>query len=270
MVEYPYFVDVRGNGMERQSGLTAGLEQITLNWASPITLDKEKNKDRRVIRLLHSSENAWTSDSINIQPDFRTHGRLGFAMPDERGRQLLAVAVEGRFASWFQGKPSPLVETEEPATQSASSPQDTEAAQAQTDEGKREEESEKSKEPVITRMIERSPESARIILFASNTFLSDDALDLATQALGTHYLNPVQLVENAVDWSLEEQGLLSIRGRAHFSRTLPPLGRNTQIVFEYLNYGLALFALCLVWVIRRRVVAHTRLRYQAILHMERA
>ena len=270
MVEYPYFVDIRGNGMERKSGLTAGLDQITLNWSSPIALDKEKNKDRRVIRLLHSSENAWTSDAINIQPDFRTHGRLGFAVPDERGRQLLAVAVEGRFASWFKGKPSPLVETEDSATHSASPPQDTEATRVQTAEAKGKEASEKSKEPVITRMIERSPESARIILFASNTFLTDNALDLATRALGTHYLNPVQLVENAVDWSLEDQGLLSIRGRAHFSRTLPPLGRNTQIVFEYLNYGLALFALFLVWLIRRQVVSQTRLRYQAILHMERA
>jgi ABC-2 type transport system permease protein len=270
MVEYPYFVDVRRTGMEQTSGLTAGLDQITFNWPSPIVIDQEKNKERRVLRLLHSSEEAWTSDSTNIQPDFRTHGRLGFAVPAERGRQLLAVAVEGHFASWFAGKPSPLVEAEQAATSSDTPPQDTEASQTQTDAAKGEEAPEKSKEPVITRIIERSPASARIILFASNTFFTDDALDLATQTLGTHYLNPVQLVENAVDWSLEDQGLLSIRGRTHFSRTLPPLGRNTQIVFEYLNYGLALFALFLVWLLRRRVVAQTRLRYQAILHMERA
>ena len=79
-----------------------------------------------------------------------------------------------------------------------------------------------------------------------------------------------QLVENAVDWALEDRDLLSIRGRAHFSRTLPPLNRTAQIFWEYLNYGLALLGLLLVWLIRRGVAARARLRYEAVLHMGRA
>ena len=117
----------------------------------------------------------------------------------------------------------------------------------------------------ITRMIERSPESARIILFASNTFLSDEMLNLATSGLGTRYLNPVQLVENAIDWSLEDRGLLSIRGRAHFSRTLDPLARESQVFWEYLNYGLALLGLLLVWLVHRRISKQAQLRYALVL-----
>ncbi|MEE8290162.1 MAG: Gldg family protein, partial [Candidatus Tectomicrobia bacterium] len=112
MVEYPYFVDIRADGMDRNSGLTAGLNQVTLNWSSPITVEAEKNAERRVLRLLQSSADAWTSNVINIQPDFRTHGPLGFAAGTERGRQLLAVMLEGRFTSWFKGKPSPLAKRE--------------------------------------------------------------------------------------------------------------------------------------------------------------
>lgn len=84
------------------------------------------------------------------------------------------------------------------------------------------------------------------ILFASNSFLTDEMLDLASSGMGTRYLKPVQLVENAIDWSLEDRGLLDIRGRAHFSRTLDPLSRKSRMFWEYLNYGLALLGLFLV------------------------
>ena len=265
MVEYPYFVDIRPDGMERNSGLTSGLDQVTLTWPSPISLDAEKNAGRRVIRLLQSSADAWTSDVTNIQPDFRAHVRLGFAAGPERARQLLAVAVEGSFTSWFKGKPSPLAKVEKAATKGDTPDQKAEAQKEPGDEIAK-----KDQAPMITRVIERSPESARLILFASNTFLTDDTLELATSGLRTRYMNPVQLVENAVDWSLQDRDLLAIRGRAHFSRTLPPMHRTTQLFWEYLNYGLALLGLFLVWLIRRGVVLQTRHHYEAILNPGRA
>ncbi len=119
--------------------------------------------------------------------------------------------------------------------------------------------------PVISRVIDHSPESARIILFASNSFLTDEMLDLAAAGLGTRYLKPVELVENAIDWSLEDRGLLAIRGRAHFSRTLDPLDQEAQVFWEYLNYGLALLGLLLVWLVRRRIDRQAQQRYAAIL-----
>jgi ABC-2 type transport system permease protein len=220
--------------------------------------------------LLETSKDAWTSDATNIQPDFRAHGRLGFAVGSERGRQLLAVAVEGRFESWFKGKPSPLAKAEAATTKTDTPSKNVDPGAAPPKQEKPTDKAKKDKEPVITRVIERSPESARIILFASNTFLTDTALDLSSTAMRTRYLNPVQLVENAVDWSLEDRGLLGIRGRAHFSRTLPPLDRNTQMFWEYLNYALALLGLFLVWLIRRWVALQKRFQYEAIMHLGRA
>jgi len=155
--------------------------------------------------------------------------------------------VGGRFDSYFMDKPSPLVAREE-------------AADVGGDPDKGEE-----NESVITRVIDRSPESARIIVFASSSFLTDTMLDLAASGLGTRYLKPVQLVENAIDWSLEDRGLLAIRGRTHFSRTLNPLDRESQVFWEYLNYGLALFGLLLIGLIRRQTNKRAALRYAAVL-----
>ena len=66
---------------------------------------------------------------------------------------------------------------------------------------------------MITSVIEMSPESARIVLLASNTFLSDDTLDLAAASSGTVYLKPVQLVQNAIDFS-RPGGTITIAARA--------------------------------------------------------
>ena len=247
MVNYPYFADIRGDGIVQEGGMTEGIDQVTMTWPSPITLDEQKNQDRKVTRLLQSSDQAWASDSMEIQPDFQMHGELGFPVGDQRGPQLLAVAVEGPFDSYFKDKPSPLVTHEEEADAGGEPAEDAE------------------KESRITRVIDRSPESARIILFASSSFLTDTMLDLAASGMGTRYLKPVQLVENAIDWSLEDRGLLAIRGRAHFSRTLKPLDRESQLFWEYLNYGLPLFGLLLIGFIRRRTNKRAASRYAAIL-----
>jgi ABC-2 type transport system permease protein len=252
MVEYPYFVDIRTNGMDQRNGITTGIEQVTLNWTSPITIDTDKNKDRRIIRLLQSSEQAWTSDSLDIQPDFQTHGEFGFQTGEKGGTQLLAVAVEGRFESYFKDKPFPLTEDKE----------------KKDDESDNKKKAKEEKTPVIERLIERSPESARIFLFASNSFLSDTVLRLASGGLGTQYLNPVHLVKNAIDWSLEDRGLLSIRGRTHFSRTLLPMNHSAQVFWEYLNYGLAALGLLVVWLIRRWMTSKAKRHYQSVLSGE--
>jgi len=123
---------------------------------------------------------------------------------------------------------------------------------------------------VFSNVIDRSAESARIILFASNTFLTDDVLNLAASANRARSLNPIQLIENAIDWSLEDRGLLSIRSRGNFARTLAPLTRDAQMLWEYLNYALALAGLLVVYGFHRRSRRRARRHYQQVLNMGRA
>jgi ABC-2 type transport system permease protein len=234
MVDYPYFVDVREGAEESEGSIMTGLNQVTLNWPSPITVDSEINKSRRVIPLLYSSEDSWTSTDQNVTPDFSGGADGSIAQGEPEGRQLLAAALEGQFESFFKGKQSPL----------AQSGADTKA---------------------ISRIIEKSPDSSRIILFASSSFINDQILNMTSRALGTQYVNPVQLISNSIDWSLEERALLSIRGRAQFSRTLEPMTKDAQMFWEYLNYGLGLLGLIIVWLLRRRADQQTRIRYTSVL-----
>jgi ABC-2 type transport system permease protein len=247
MASYPYFSDIRDAGILQDGGLTTGVDQVTITWPSPITLDEQKNHGRKVARLLESSAKTWTSDSMEIGPDYEMYGELGFPIGEQRGAQLLAVAVEGQFDSYFRDKPSPLLTVDEETAGGA-------GFRAGKPAG-----------PVITRVIDHSAESARIILFASRSFLTDTMLDLAASGLGTRYLKPLQLVENAIDWSLEDRGLLAIRGRAHFSRTLDPMDRDSQLFWESLNYALPLLGLLLIALIRRLANQRAASRYAAVL-----
>ena len=67
-MEYPYFVDIRSDGMTAGGAMTAGLPQITMNWASPITVTERQGL--RFTRLLQSTHAAWVSDSTNMLPDY--------------------------------------------------------------------------------------------------------------------------------------------------------------------------------------------------------
>ena len=195
-------------------------------------------------------------------PDYSTWPDTGFKPGANRAARLLAVAVEGRFDSFFKGKDSPLAK---PPAEKAGAGADADASRADAAPGADKASAADEAQAPITSVIERSPESARIILVASNTFADDAVLNLASAGMGTLYTKPVEFLQNAIDWSLEDRGLLSIRSRAQFARTLVPMQRNSQLFWEYLNYGLALLGLVVVWLWRRWVRRSERVRYQSIL-----
>lgn len=259
MVPYPHFPDLRGAGINSDSPITAGLNQLTLNWASPIALDAGKNQGRTVTELLHSSPQSWASPDTNLIPDFSAFPATGFAPQGKRSAALLAVAIAGRFDSAYQGKPSPLVAGDDRAA-----PKDA-AAPHKGKPARPDASGDAVKKRTISGVIDRSPESAKLVLVASNSFATDTAIDLASQGMGTLYLRPAEFLQNAIDWSLEDRSLLALRGRSQLARTLAPLSENQQRWWEYLNYGLALLGIVAVWGWRRRVAAADRRRYQNLL-----
>lgn len=234
MLDYPYFIDVRADGLNTESAITNSLPQATMAWASPIVLDADKQKSRKVTELLRSSDKSWVSGDMNIAPQITSEGITRYLPSGEQKSQLLGVISQGRFDSFFAGKESPLLKKENAdSTNEQSSQPDT------------------SKN--IGSVIQHSPDSARIILFSSNDFLSDPVVSMAGMANGGQYLNSLQLMANTFDWALEDEGLMSIRARSNFNRTLPTMEQSTQAFWEYLNYGLALLALAVVGFIQFRV-----------------
>lgn len=231
MVPYPPFVDVRSEGMNQKNSMTAGIPQVTLNWPSALKIDGEKNKERTVTELLSSSTDSWASLGADVEPKLDQY-EYGFPVPEKRSEKLLAVLIEGQFRSFFEDKTPPIYDTaEEPSEEGA-------------------EEEEKPEDTVLSGVIARSPESARLIVFGSNEFLSDQVLRISAGG-GNRFQNTLALVENSVDWALEDRSLLSIRARGHFSRTLIPLSEGQKMLWEYGNYGVVLVGLLLVYLIHR-------------------
>ncbi len=216
-------------------------------WAAPITVNAALNKARRVTTLLRSSPNSWVSDSPDLLPDYQNYPDFGFAGQRPNGPQTLGVMIEGQFDSAFAGKPSPLV-----AAAAAPDPPAAPAAPAAPGAPGTPAAKPAATDATINSVIQHSPDSARLILVGSSAMFSDQVLNLLSEAQGTAYTKPVEFAQNAIDWSLEDQGLLSIRGREHFARTLPPLTSGAEQFWEYLNYGLALGGLALVWGLNRR------------------
>jgi len=250
MLPYPHFPDVRGNGLNDRHPITAALTQLTLNWASPITVDAAKNAQLHPVELLRSSDESWLSNSTDVLPEYRLYPDTGFKPGDTRKAELMAVALEGRFDSFYAGKPSPL------AISTAAAPAATDGTAGAAAAAAK---------PAVTGVIEHSPDSARLVLIASNSFATDAALDFASQGLGQVYTKPVEFLQNSIDWSLEDRGLLSLRGRSTLARTLVPLAEAEAAVWEYLNYALALLGLALLWLWRRMARKRDARRYERIL-----
>jgi len=254
MVDYPYFVDVRGKGLNAESAITNNLPQVTMTWASPIVLDADKQQARKVTELLHSSDKSWLSSDMNIVPHVSNGGITPYIPTGEQKSHLLGVVAQGRFESYFAGKESPLLPTTEAEKNSDKpdeSDENVEAAKSATADAQ-----------IIGSVIQHSPETARIVLFSSNNFFNDTVTSMARMTNGGDYLNSLQLMANTVDWALEDEGLMSIRARGNFNRTLPAMEQSTQAFWEYLNYALSLLALLAIGLVHYRIKRAREQQYQ--------
>jgi ABC-2 type transport system permease protein len=230
-MNYPFFVDVRPDGMDKGSPIVANLPAMTVNWASPVTVDEAKNRDRKVDILLKSSSESWLQNGLSIQPDMEAFPGVGFPVAGDLASRPLAVAVRGSFESYFKGKPSPI--------------------QASTDV------TNTAETPVtaVTGAIEQSPDTARLVVVGSSDFLTDVIFQISSSLSQDRYLNSLRFLQNAVDWSAEDLDLLGIRARGAGTRVLAPLPKGRQALWEGLNYALVILALAgigLGWYLRLR------------------
>ena len=237
MVDYPFFVDARPPGINPEHPISSGIPQLTLTWASPLSIDTDSSQGRAIVRLLQSSDGAWTSDAMDILPRVTDTGVSGWQAGADTGSKLLGAIVSGRFDSYFAGKPSPLL------------PEASDTAGRETGAG---DTPQAEDELTVGSVIERSPESSRLVIYASNDFLSDQILGTLGSMSGTQYLGPLELLANTLDWALEDGGLLGIRSHSHFNRALMPLDKDEQLFWEYLNYALALIILSVIALWQRR------------------
>ncbi len=226
-VNYPYFVDVRTDMMDDENLIVSGLPAISMNWSSPVQLSEEKNQNRQTSVLINSSPNSWTSTSTNIQPDFDLYPDVGFEVPQSQTSYPLAVAVQGSFESFFKDKPVPTNPNPE--------------------------EDEMTTSALAT--INQSTGDSRLVVFGSSGFIDDLPLQLSSQLTQDYVVNNLRLLQNAVDWSVEDTDLLSIRSRGSATRVLIPLDTQQQTFWEvsiYIIEAMLLLGLYVYWQFRSR------------------
>jgi ABC-2 type transport system permease protein len=237
---YPHFVRVAGEGIH--SGImTKTIPAVIMHWPSPIQLigDGGVAAGRQVTRLLETTDQAWLQTDTAILPDYAQHPQTGFgppAQPDpalaEAGKPpyLLAVAISGTFDSAFKKQDDPAKKDEA-------------SAGSASDE----------------RLLQRSTPDARLVVIGSSSFVSDAGLGLS-QGFSRQVANNLDLVQNIIDWAVEDTDLLAIRARGSVVRTLDDVPEGSRPWWEYGNYGIALAGLGLVIVIAR---VRRRLRIEA-------
>ncbi len=228
LIPYPFFVQVRSDGMAAKHPILSGLSSVALQWASPITVDVASNGERTVTTLLRSTVSSWAQSSLIIQPDSMTYGEIGFPVITPTQAYTLGVVVEGTFQSYFKDKPSPFTTT------TATTP---------------------GAAPVGSNTVITSSPAARLVVVSSAEFLDDLIFNISQSVSGDRYQSNLQMVQNMVDWATEDADMLAIRARGTTSRLFLPLSELGQKIFEWGNYLVAFLALVVVgvvWTMRRR------------------
>ena len=214
-MNYPYFVDIRNDQMNSKSLIMSGLPAVSMFWTSAVTLDDTANAARTTQVLASTSPKAWQTTSTNIQPDFTTYPEFGFPTSTDHESYPVAVSVEGVFDSYFKDRGAP---------QSTDTTNKVEQAA----------------------MLDSSLASARLVVFGSSGFVDDFALKMSSALTSDYVENNLRLMQNAVDWSVEDVDLLGIRARGTSTRILYSMDDNQQTMWELITYAVSTFLLLAV------------------------
>ncbi len=232
-LDYPFFVDVRPDGLAADNSVVGSLPFVTMNWASPVMADDALLDSATVTTLIRSSASSWQTFDSALQPDLETYPNLGFPIGEEQDSFPLAIAVEGSFESYFFDEPSPFEVENAGESEAVESPPAAESI------GK----------------IEQSPDNTRLVVVGSSEFVNDNVYQISLNFGGDRFASNLQLIANAIDWFTEDVSLASIRSRGSITRILPAIPDAAQSQWVVMNYAVALIGLFLigaVWQLQRR------------------
>ncbi|HHO51476.1 MAG TPA: ABC transporter permease [Deltaproteobacteria bacterium] len=196
LVPYPFFSEIRGAGLNDEHAALSGVGALVMPWSSPLTTP-ETLEGREIDWLIRSSPESWLRPGGNIEPD-RVDGGPIWDEGGDKAQQTLGVAITGRFPSYFADLPNPLSE-----------------------------EGEEAPEP-----LKASVADGRLVVLGSSELTSDLMMQLASQASSESHSGNIQLLQNLIDWSVEDTDLLKIRTAGAFARTLRPLSDDEAKMIE--------------------------------------
>ena len=218
--------------MSSNNVITNSLNQLTVNWASPIKISSSSENITHNV-IVRSSPKSWLSTNENLMPEYENYPNYGFPVDGEKASYPLAVSFEGTFNS------------------------------ITTDETFLKEDLENKFDSDL--YLNKSPSNSKLVVISSNEFANNLSIDFASQAINSQYTQPIEFIQNIVDWSVEDTSILSIRGKSQLAKTLYPLDENSQKIIEYLTYSIAGLFLFFVWVISYRVKKQQNKNFEKLL-----
>ncbi len=114
--------------------------------------------------------------------------------------ELLAVALQGSFSSYFKDKPDPRAE--ELRRPGRGRQQGQEGRRQRQEDAAARRRIQLPPEPVIA----ASPDSTRLVVVGSSEFINDTVLGISRSLGQERYLNNLEFLHNLVDWSVEDAG----------------------------------------------------------------
>ncbi len=227
---YPYWVRVVRSGLAADHPALQGLENVVFPWTSSLTLIEDKLKGHEVIKLASSSAYSWN----NVTRYFNLNPQQQFMPPAELAGYPLAVAINGKFNSFYTDKEIPQVESPpeigEPATE--------ELAVASEEERK---------------TITQSPETQLLVISNSR---------LLTNSMVRQFGGNSLFFLNLIDWINMGPDLIKMRARMLNDY---PLKEVTDAQKSYIKFGNCLGMALLVVVFGLVMLyfrRHAQRRYQ--------
>ena len=106
MIRYAPWVGVMEDRGNKTHPLTSRFAGVDLFWTCPLTLTLPESGEVKGQALFTSSPEAWLmTNNFTLRPD--QSAMFAFGAEETKGEKILAVALEGKFPSWFAGVEKP-------------------------------------------------------------------------------------------------------------------------------------------------------------------
>ena len=238
---YPFFNHVdRGGFVQTDHPILSGLPSLTFLWPTPLSFDQEKVKDLKSEVILKSSPQSWITQENTLEPNIEAGSNPVQSTP-------LLLTLEGNFVSAF----AQLKERPSSADLPLNSSKEGKENKESTQEGEAPSLSSASlfqKFKASGRVLNKAVSGSKLVVIGSPEQVSDLGLGIGqyyTGAFGLRgdYQSSILLLQNLVEWAVEDDSLASLRTVGASSRILKSITKDEQVQYEWQQYAFAFFAL---------------------------
>lgn len=237
-VPYPFWVKIVRENFANDNPVVNQLESMVLPWASPLEIIKEKTTGIQVSELARSTKYSWT------QKDFYDLNPKEDYLPSQGDmkERVMAVALSGKFKSFFADKKVPALE---------------EGKKAEPEKGK-DKDKDKNKNPAAPLEEPRKVQEPDVIKEGKETKLMVVGNSrFITENFPAEFDGNRIFFLNAIDWFTIGDYLIGIRSRESGDRPLRVISDQARTAIRFINILgvsclLGLFGLGRFYARRRR------------------